>query len=112
MGVVSEFIQNYWKEFEGLFFLFIYYYGSFFPDLGVGGEGCKRTKTKTWIGKHATGTAKTEIHTVLVERGMSWSEVQEKWAELSGDLEGFYLSHQVCLATRLLFAAMASVVKD
>lgn len=64
-------------------------------DLGVGGEGCKRTKTKTWIGKHATGTAKTEIHTVLVERGMSWSEVQEKWAELSGDLEGFYLSHQV-----------------
>lgn len=80
--------------------------------MGVGGEGCKRTKTKTWIGKHATGTAKTEIHTVLVERGMSWSEVQEKWAELSGDLEGFYLSHQVCLATRLLFAAMASVVKD
>lgn len=80
--------------------------------MGVGGEGCRRTKTKTWIGKHATGTAKTEIHTVLVERGMSWSEVQEKWAELSGDLEGFYLSHQVCLATRLLLPAMSLFFRD
>ncbi|XP_066942109.1 protein strawberry notch homolog 1 isoform X2 [Macrobrachium rosenbergii] len=64
-------------------------------DLGIGGEGCKKTKTKTWVGKHATGTAKTEIHTVLVERGLSWAEIQEKWAELTGDLEGFYISHQV-----------------
>ncbi|XP_071551704.1 protein strawberry notch homolog 1 isoform X1 [Panulirus ornatus] len=64
-------------------------------DLGIGGEGCRKTKTKTWVGKHVTGTAKTELHTVLVERGLSWSEVLEKWAELSGDLEGFYLSHQV-----------------
>ncbi|XP_045618673.1 protein strawberry notch homolog 1 isoform X2 [Procambarus clarkii] len=64
-------------------------------DLGIGGEGCKKTKTKTWVGKHVTGTAKTELHTVLVERGLSWSEIQEKWAELTGDLEGFYLSHQV-----------------
>ncbi|XP_042225091.1 protein strawberry notch homolog 1-like isoform X1 [Homarus americanus] len=64
-------------------------------DLGIGGEGCKKTKTKTWVGKHVTGTAKTELHNVLVERGLSWSEVQEKWAELTGDLEGFYLSHQV-----------------
>nr|XP_053635221.1 LOW QUALITY PROTEIN: protein strawberry notch homolog 1-like [Cherax quadricarinatus] len=64
-------------------------------DLGIGGEGCKKTKTKTWVGKHVTGTAKTELHTVLVERGLSWSEVLEKWAELTGDLEGFYLSHQV-----------------
>ncbi|XP_050724416.1 protein strawberry notch-like isoform X2 [Eriocheir sinensis] len=64
-------------------------------DLGIGGEGCKKTKTKIWIGKHVTGTAKTELHTVLVERGLSWAEIQEKWAELTGDLEGFYLSHQV-----------------
>lgn len=67
----------------------------FVADLGIGGEGCKKTKTKIWIGKHVTGTAKTELHTVLVERGLSWAEIQEKWAELTGDLEGFYLSHQV-----------------
>ena len=30
-----------------------------------------------------------------VERGLSWAEIQEKWAELSEDLEGFYISHQV-----------------
>lgn len=65
-------------------------------DLGIGGEGCRKTKTKTWVGKHVTGTAKTELHTVLVERGLSWAEIQEKWAELTGDLEGFYLSHQAC----------------
>ncbi|XP_076040208.1 protein strawberry notch isoform X2 [Oratosquilla oratoria] len=64
-------------------------------DVGIGGDGCRKTKTKTWVGRHATGTAKTELHTVLVERGMSWADAQEKWAELAGDLEGFYLSHQV-----------------
>lgn len=66
-------------------------------DLGIGGEGCRKTRTRTWVGKHVTGKAKTEIHTVLVERGLSWTEIQEKWAELTGDLEGFYISHQVCI---------------
>ncbi|CAL4089499.1 unnamed protein product, partial [Meganyctiphanes norvegica] len=65
-------------------------------DLGLSeGAGCKKTKTKTWIAKHPTGTAKTELHTVLVERGLSWEEVHDKWMELTGDLEGFYVSHQV-----------------
>lgn len=70
-------------------------------DLGIGGEGCRKTRTRTWVGKHVTGKAKTEIHTVLVERGLSWAEVQEKWAELTGDLEGFYISHQVCIFCRV-----------
>ncbi|XP_018017597.1 protein strawberry notch homolog 1 isoform X2 [Hyalella azteca] len=64
-------------------------------DLGMSGEGCKRTKTRTWVGKHSTGTAKTDLHTVLVERGLSWEQAMEKFEQLSGDLEGFYVSHQV-----------------
>ena len=65
-------------------------------DLGMGGEGCKRTKTRTWVSKHSTGTAKTDLHTVTVERGLSWEQAKEKFEELKGDLEGFYISHQVC----------------
>ncbi|KAK3855126.1 hypothetical protein Pcinc_038450 [Petrolisthes cinctipes] len=64
-------------------------------DLGIGGECCRKTRTRTWVAKHVTGKAKTEIHSVRVERGLSWSDIQEKWAELTGDLEGFYISHQV-----------------
>lgn len=80
---------------QNICFGYVKSYSFFVADLGIGGEGCRKTKTKIWIGKHVTGTAKTELHTVLVERGLSWAEIQEKWAELTGDLEGFYLSHQV-----------------
>nr|CAI5818866.1 unnamed protein product [Callosobruchus analis] len=45
--------------------------------------------------KHATGTAPTELHTVHVERGMSWPEALEKFSDLIGEDEGFWLSHQV-----------------
>lgn len=61
----------------------------------MGGEGCKRTKTRTWVGKHSTGTAKTDLHTVLIERGLSWEQALEKSSQLTGELEGFYVSHQV-----------------
>ncbi|XP_017785168.1 PREDICTED: protein strawberry notch isoform X2 [Nicrophorus vespilloides] len=64
-------------------------------DLGAGGENVKRVKTVTFVRKHATGTAPTELHTVHVERGMSWDEAIDKWAELAGPKEGFYVSHQV-----------------
>ena len=64
-------------------------------DLGIGGDGCRKTKTQTWVSRHATGSAKTHLHTVLVERGMSWDEAREKWADLAEDQEGFYLSHQI-----------------
>lgn len=64
-------------------------------DLGANGENVKRVRTVMFLRKHATGTAPTELHTVHVERGMSWDEAMEKWAELTGPKEGFYLSHQV-----------------
>ncbi|KAF2894826.1 hypothetical protein ILUMI_11349 [Ignelater luminosus] len=64
-------------------------------DLGAAGENVKRVRTVTFLRKHATGTAPTELHTVHVERGMSWEEAMEKWAELTGAKEGFYLSHQI-----------------
>ncbi|KAK9727917.1 C-terminal domain on Strawberry notch [Popillia japonica] len=64
-------------------------------DLGTSGENVKRVKTWMFLRKHATGTAPTELHTVHVERGMSWTEATEKWAELTGSKEGFYISHQI-----------------
>ena len=64
-------------------------------DLGMGGEGCKRTKTRTWVSKHSTGTAKTDLHTVNVERGMSWEQATEKIEQLEGEYDGFYVSHQI-----------------
>ena len=64
-------------------------------DLGTSGENVKRVKTWNFLRKHATGTAPTELHTVHVERGMSWSEATEKWAELNGAKEGFYVSQQI-----------------
>ncbi|CAG9814913.1 unnamed protein product [Phaedon cochleariae] len=64
-------------------------------DLGAGGEVVKRVRTVTFLRKHATGTAPTELHTVHVERGMSWPEALEKFSDLVGEHEGFWLSHQV-----------------
>jgi hypothetical protein len=64
-------------------------------DLGTAGENVKRVKLYTFLRKHATGVATTELHIVHVERGMSWEEVMERWGELTGSREGFYLSHQV-----------------
>lgn len=64
-------------------------------DLGAGGEVVNRVRTMMFLRKHATGTAPTELHTVHVERGMSWPEALEKLSELVGEHEGFWLSHQV-----------------
>lgn len=64
-------------------------------DLGTSGENVKRVRTVTFLRKHATGTAPTELHTVHVERGMSWDEAMNKWSDLQGSKEGFYVSHQV-----------------
>ncbi|XP_011297794.1 protein strawberry notch isoform X2 [Fopius arisanus] len=64
-------------------------------DLGTSGENVKRVKTFRFVRKHSTGTAPTELHVVHVERGMAWAEATDKWAELVGSKEGFYLSHQV-----------------
>lgn len=63
-------------------------------DLGTGGDLVKRVKVDTFMQKHATGVAKTELHTVLVERGLSWEAALEKTEECSDEDEGFYLSSQ------------------
>lgn len=64
-------------------------------DLGAGGELVKRVRTVMFLRKHATGIAPTELHTVHVERGMSWPEALEKFSELLRENEGFWLSHQI-----------------
>ncbi|GBN53243.1 Protein strawberry notch 1 [Araneus ventricosus] len=63
-------------------------------DLGSGGDLVKRIKVASFHEKHATGIAKIELHTVLVERGLSWESALEKWAECNDKDEGFYLSSQ------------------
>ncbi|XP_028133407.2 protein strawberry notch isoform X2 [Diabrotica virgifera virgifera] len=64
-------------------------------DLGAGGELVKRVRTVTFLRKHATGIAPTELHTVHVERGMAWPEALEKFSDLIGEHEGFWISHQI-----------------
>lgn len=63
-------------------------------DLGTGGDLVKRVRCDSFLQKHATGTAKTELHTVLVERGLSWEAALEKLEDCSDSDEGFYLSAQ------------------
>lgn len=64
-------------------------------DLGTSGENVRRVKIYRFLRKHATGTAPTELHVVHVERGMSWAEALERFSQVTGSKEGFYLSHQV-----------------
>lgn len=64
-------------------------------DLGTAGDNVRRVKVDEFIRSHATGTAKTELHTVGVERGLSFEAAQELWKELAGKDEGYYLSNQV-----------------
>eukprot|EP00094_Tigriopus_californicus_P001238 TCALIF_01199-PA protein Name:"Similar to sno Protein strawberry notch (Drosophila melanogaster)" AED:0.08 eAED:0.09 QI:0/0/0/0.88/1/1/9/0/1282 len=65
-------------------------------DVGVSEEDhVELVRTHSFKQKHATGTAKIELHVLHVERGMSWDAVKEKWEELVGVDEGFYVSHQV-----------------
>ncbi|XP_026279435.1 protein strawberry notch isoform X2 [Frankliniella occidentalis] len=76
-------------------------------DLGASGENVKRIKVYTFLRKHATGTAATQLHIVHVERGMSWSDVTEKYQELVGAKEGFYLSHQIRNSKQTAILAVA-----
>ncbi|XP_053689693.1 protein strawberry notch isoform X1 [Sabethes cyaneus] len=63
-------------------------------DLGAAGENVTRVKITKFMRKHSTGVAPIELHTVQVERGMIWQEAIDKWADLGGEKEGFYLSKQ------------------
>ena len=64
-------------------------------DLGSGQDDVRRTKLYSFTTRHPTGTAKIELHTFEVERGMSWDVAKEKWSVLFGANEGFYLSTDV-----------------
>nr|CAD7432398.1 unnamed protein product [Timema monikensis] len=64
-------------------------------DLGTTGENVKRVKLYTFLRKHATGLATTELHIVHVERGLAWKDAFEMSEELVSEKEGFYLSHQI-----------------
>ncbi|KAG8237954.1 hypothetical protein J437_LFUL016299 [Ladona fulva] len=64
-------------------------------DLGTAGENVRRVKLYTYLRKHSTGSAVTELHIVQVERGMSWEEATDRANQLTSDEEGFYLSHQI-----------------
>lgn len=63
-------------------------------DLGTAGDQVKRLKCDNFLIRHATGTAKLELHTVTVERGMTWTQALDIWTELVGSDEGFYVSLQ------------------
>lgn len=68
----------------------------------------KRVRTVMFLRKHATGTAPTELHTVHVERGMSWPEALDKLSDLVGEKEGFWLSHQVRNSKHTAILAVAA----
>lgn len=75
-------------------------------DLGAAGENVTRIKITKFLRKHSIGVAPTELHTVQVERGMIWQEVIDRWANLTSEKEGFYLSKQ---ARNGKFAAILAV---
>ncbi|KAK7494073.1 hypothetical protein BaRGS_00014731 [Batillaria attramentaria] len=63
-------------------------------DLGSGQERVKKMETKVFVGNTATNTAKTELSTVVVERGMSWMGAMDIWRRCKTMEEGFYISLQ------------------
>lgn len=63
-------------------------------DLGAHGEAVNNLSVQTFVGNSLFGTATTELHTVGVERGMSWEEsLQERLSQTHPD-NGYYLSNQ------------------
>lgn len=71
-------------------------------DLGSGQDDVRRTKLYTFTTRHPTGTAKIELHTFEVERGMTWEEAKDKTSVLFGEHEGFYVSKEVRRIGKLL----------
>jgi len=78
-------------------------------DVGLTAEDhVELVRTHTFLRKHATGKAKIELHVLSVERGLSWEAAQEKWAELTGIDEGFYVANQVRNNKRTAILAIQS----
>lgn len=68
-------------------------------DLGGGGENVRKLSSKNFISNFSGTTVRTTLHTVSVERGMTWEKALLMWREHAGPDDGFYLSAQVCLPT-------------
>ncbi|XP_020810119.1 protein strawberry notch homolog 1 isoform X2 [Drosophila serrata] len=65
-------------------------------DLDAHGACVKSVRLMRFIRKHATGTAATELHTVTVERGMSYDTALAKYRkEGRHEHEGFYVLQQL-----------------
>nr|XP_017015411.2 protein strawberry notch [Drosophila takahashii] len=65
-------------------------------DLDAHGASVKSIKLIRFIRKHATGTAATELHTVIVERGMPFETALAKYRkEGQYDHDGFYVLQQL-----------------
>ncbi|XP_017037289.1 protein strawberry notch homolog 1 isoform X2 [Drosophila kikkawai] len=65
-------------------------------DLDAHGACVKSVKLMRFVRKHATGTAATELHTVTVERGMSYETALAKYRkEGRHDHDGFYVLQQL-----------------
>ena len=64
-----------------------------FIDLGSQGEDVHRLGTKTFDNVDTSGS--TELHTISVERGMSWERAVVVFQDHELPDEGFYMSYQV-----------------
>ncbi|RMX57838.1 hypothetical protein pdam_00018567 [Pocillopora damicornis] len=64
-------------------------------DLGAHGEAVTNLSVQTFAGNSTMGTATTELHTISVERGMSWEDSFELRRSQSHPEDGYYLSNQV-----------------
>ncbi|TRY94000.1 hypothetical protein DNTS_032821 [Danionella cerebrum] len=60
-------------------------------DLGSGDEKVKKVEVKKFLTPGYSTSGHVELYTVSVERGMSWQEATEVWADQNGPDDGFYL---------------------
>ncbi|KAM4707846.1 protein strawberry notch homolog 1 isoform 2-T2 [Discoglossus pictus] len=64
-------------------------------DLGSGDEKVRKTEVKKFLTPGYSTSGHVELHTISVERGMSWEDATKIWAEQIGPDDGFYLSLQI-----------------
>ncbi|KAM9735788.1 protein strawberry notch homolog 1 isoform 2-T3 [Menidia menidia] len=60
-------------------------------DLGSGDEKVKNVDCRKFLTPGYTASGHVELHTVSVERGMSWEEATHAWADQNGPDDGFYV---------------------
>ncbi|KAL3856506.1 hypothetical protein ACJMK2_011256 [Sinanodonta woodiana] len=81
-------------------------------DLGSGRETVKKKETKVFVGNTATNTAKTELITVSVERGLSFAAAMDIWKKFTGVDDGFYLSSQDHISRKFAILAVYAGSKN